>query len=59
MNDVIDTTAAYVNIFICYGFPQEMLNIPKLASCRYAESWTFSLKSPIVFVLKLVVEIAS
>ena len=48
MNGVIDTTAPYVNIFICYGqrlkylflmhstpFPKKCL-IPKLASSRYA-----------------------
>ena len=48
MNGLIDTTAPYVNIFICYRqqlkylflfhsthFPKKCL-IPKLASCRYA-----------------------
>ena len=67
MNGVIDTTAPYVNIFICYGqqlkylfaslypFPQEILNT------QTSELLDFKslLKSPMGFVLKLVVEIAS
>ena len=64
MNGTIDTTAPYVNIFICYGqqfkylfaslypFPQEMLNT------QTSELDFKSLKSPIGFVLKLVMEIA-
>ena len=50
MNGLIDTTAPYVNIFICYR--QQTVKVPfcftlplSLASCRYAGfmSWIVSL----------------